>query len=433
MNIDDIVVCIDSGTKSGSWELGLIHKIKSIKTLSGDQYFTSYPQSYNTTGIWLSSVRPARKEEIEFYNNGGTNIKELSSKIMPFENLVEGEIYFHACSYSYIFTYRNYGDSRSIGYKNYISVSSKTFTKSEGHNAYGGSTTELRRATEEEIQWLKVCLSAGKFVSKEESIRLSTVKDSLQKKDLIPGEIYFFSCPDWSSDYVEGYDINGKYPTIYKSKNSSSGWVFSSSFYISSYSSGRAGFYCRKATEFEKSEFYKLMEQRGISIPKPPSESFKEGDFVIATNCGGNGIASREGDSELCRIVNHDRFYQEASGLIKGDDMIDFVVERLVNRGYRRINSKTAKLRKADGAEVHSVLGWKDKNETDMLKSMPIQNVSFDTFFDEEDDVPIKCTDSTDKINLSEVGLIKARKTVSVAVNTESQIKLINKKQLTKI
>lgn len=72
---NDIVVCIDGGNQSSTWRLGDIHRI--INNM--DNYFLSWENKNIHKGIWFNSVRLATKEEIDFYNSGGRNIKDMKN------------------------------------------------------------------------------------------------------------------------------------------------------------------------------------------------------------------------------------------------------------------------------------------------------------------------------------------------------------------
>lgn len=93
------------------------------------------------------------------------------------------------------------------------------------------------------------------------------MEKSLTKKDLIFGEIYYYSYENYY--YIELYkDNNGKYPTIYIEKSSGSGGlVFYNSRGWRSYFDGHPGLYLRKATEDEKQWLLECIKQNKF-IPK---------------------------------------------------------------------------------------------------------------------------------------------------------------------
>lgn len=79
---------------------------------------------------------------------------------------------------------------------------------------------------------------------------------------------------------------------------------------------------------------------------------FKEGDFVMAINDGGNGLSGKEEKPQLCKIVNFEKYNYQASGLLQEDNSVDFIVVEIDDNGkeksFYRVCSKTAKFRLVD-------------------------------------------------------------------------------------
>ena len=112
----------------------------------------------------------------------------------------------------------------------------------------------------------------------------------LRKQNLVKGEIYFFSNTSWDSDYIEGYDFDGKFPCIRKSKKNTGGWILARS---PRRFSPPWVFCCRLVTIEEKLKFYRIMKDKGIDI----------GDFIIPIQEEKAKIILEEDNSTLCKLL----------------------------------------------------------------------------------------------------------------------------------
>jgi hypothetical protein len=93
------------------------------------------------------------------------------SDTLKVEDLVEGEIY--SCNYSGVIGYVfKYSGEKSW----YINPKSNNYSKATWA-FWDNSDPNLRKATEEEKQWLEACIKAGKFVSLEDSKKVSDVSE----------------------------------------------------------------------------------------------------------------------------------------------------------------------------------------------------------------------------------------------------------------
>lgn len=98
--------------------------------------------------------------------------------------------------------------------------------------------------------------------------------NSLTKKDLIKGEIYFYSDPRWDNDYIELYD-GDKYSCIRISKKNSSDWVFYYSYSHYFYYYGKIAF-IRKSTSEEKQWLLACIKAgKGVSKEEISKKEYK--------------------------------------------------------------------------------------------------------------------------------------------------------------
>lgn len=201
-NKDDIVVAIKKDSQGWLLKSGLIVGSIVKATEQNDYYLESrrkFSDCIYDYYISESSFRLATKEEIEAYNQGIRNIKDIkkSDKITSREQLINGEIYVF--NDKHLNKIGNKDDNLYIS--NYICI----------HNSYYSNISTLnndfsnvRLATPEEKRWLEACIKANKFISKEEALKQVEVKS-----EVIP-------------EYVEALESSGicyKKGKIYKVKS----------------------------------------------------------------------------------------------------------------------------------------------------------------------------------------------------------------------
>jgi hypothetical protein len=138
-------------------------------------------------------------------NGHKPDFMKVKEKQLTVDDLVEGEIYWTDKPNEYIFKASKNGKGyNGFIYKNYIFNNIKDETFKE----WG----ILRKATPEEKQWLETCISLNKFVTLEESKRLST-NNVEEKKEDIPE--YVECIKIWQGHF--GNSVVGKVYSIYNS------------------------------------------------------------------------------------------------------------------------------------------------------------------------------------------------------------------------
>ncbi len=201
---DYIVIITHTVKANSSFPENYCFKVRQ----NGDSYWDFYPEKDNfgsTSNAWNSkhfNWRYATKEEIDHYNLIGKpyDVNTLKTNSIALE---EGEYYTvinYACENS---AYRmigkviigNNGDNSNGSLRGkavFIAEHDKTFNKREW--CYKDNRTrDYRKSTPEEIQWLKACISADKYIP-EDSLDLN-----LKPEDLVSGQWYsvFYGGNNW--------------------------------------------------------------------------------------------------------------------------------------------------------------------------------------------------------------------------------------------
>jgi hypothetical protein len=142
--------------------------------------FKYVPNAWSSIdNYWSSTPTNPRKDhtEITFDQFKRWVLKE--SDTLEVDDLVEGEIYFHGSgNYGWLFIFSNLNGGSIEGKQCISSKKSSSFYETYC-NPYG-KDEELRKATDEEKQWLEACIKAGKFVSFEDSKKVSDVPEYVE-------------------------------------------------------------------------------------------------------------------------------------------------------------------------------------------------------------------------------------------------------------
>jgi hypothetical protein len=168
----DIVVCISQGSYSSDWRKGKMGKISEGPFVRDTSNGNAYRWDGGTSGIWDSSLRLATEEEIFAYATGCRNIEDIEHpstiKTPNGLTLKIGE-YYYTKDGSIEWVYDYVSDLNYSGNNTTVNSQGRFYNQNATIRKFNNNPN--RAATKEEIHWIKCCIKADRFISKEEALK----------------------------------------------------------------------------------------------------------------------------------------------------------------------------------------------------------------------------------------------------------------------